>query len=193
MAIPERLLLRQKLQRSAREWLKVYREVLNETRPHGLGKDGRAKSSFSPVSANSIASGRAEEAGYEIITNEDGSYDLVFGLPGYILALDQGVRGGRFKDKRKRGGGGSSPFIKSLMDWIETKNIRTEEGMSKLGLAIAIRNNIFKRGIKGTDILSKINERFAEEFAEDLADGYMMSMEDYIIDNIKRIEESFNK
>ena len=191
MAIPERLLLRQKLQRSAREWLKVYREVLNETRPHGLGKDGQAKSRFSPVSANSIASGRAEEAGYEIITNEDGSYDIVFGLPGYILALDQGVRGGRFKDKRKRGGGGSSPFIKSLMDWIETKNIRTE--LSTLGLAIAIRRSIFNEGTEATNIISIINQRFLEQYGEQIADDYMESMENYIIDNIQRIEERFNK
>jgi hypothetical protein len=191
MAIPERLLLRQKLQRSAREWLKVYREVLNETRPHGLGKDGQAKSRFSPVSANSIASGRAEEAGYEIITNDDGSYDIVFGLPGYILALDQGVRGGRFKDKRKRGGGGSSPFIKSLMDWIETKNIRTE--LSTLGLAIAIRRSIFNEGIEATNIISIINQRFLEQYGEQIADDYMESMENYIIDNIQRIEERFNK
>jgi hypothetical protein len=191
MAIPERLLLRQKLQRSAREWLKVYREVLNETRPHGLGKDGQAKSRFSPVSANSIASGRAEEAGYEIITNDDGSYDIVFGLPGYILALDQGVRGGRFKDKRKRGGGGSSPFIKSLMDWIETKNIRTE--LSTLGLAIAIRRSIFNEGTEATNIISIINQRFLEQYGEQIADDYMESMENYIIDNIQRIEERFNK
>ena len=191
MAIPERLLLRQKLQRSAREWLKVYREVLNETRPHGLGKDGQAKSRFSPVSSNSVASGRAEEAGYEIITNEDGSYDIVFGLPGYILALDQGVRGGRFKDKRKRGGGGSSPFIKSLMDWIETKNIRTE--LSTLGLAIAIRRSIFNEGIEATNIISIINQRFLEQYGEQIADDYMESMENYIIDNIQRIEERFNK
>ena len=191
MPIPERLLLRQKLQRSAREWLNIYREVLNETRPHGLGKDGQAKSSFSPVSANSIASGRILDAGYEIITNDDGSYDIIFGLPGYILALDQGVRGGRFKDKRKRGGGGSSPFIKSLMNWIETKNIRTE--LSTLGLAIAIRRSIFNEGIEATNIISTINTRFIERYGEQIADDYMESMENYIIDNIQRIEERFNK
>ena len=191
MPIPERLLLRQKLQRSAREWLNIYREVLNETRPHGLGKDGEAKSSFSPVSANSIASGRILDAGYEIITNDDGSYDIIFGLPGYILALDQGVRGGRFKDKRKRGGGGSSPFIKSLMNWIETKNIRTE--LSTLGLAIAIRRSIFNEGIEATNIISTINTRFIERYGEQIADDYMESMENYIIDNIQRIEERFNK
>ena len=191
MPIPERLLLRQKLQRSAREWLNIYREVLNETRPHGLGKDGQPKSSFSPVSANSIASGRILDAGYEIITNDDGSYDIIFGLPGYILALDQGVRGGRFKDKRKRGGGGSSPFIKSLMNWIETKNIRTE--LSTLGLAIAIRRSIFNEGIEATNIISTINTRFIERYGEQIADDYMESMENYIIDNIQRIEERFNK
>jgi hypothetical protein len=92
MAIPERLLLRQSLQRSAREWLKIYREELGKNRPHGLGKDGQAKSGFSPVTANSIASGRALEAGYEIITNDDGTYEIIFGLPDYIYYLDQGVR-----------------------------------------------------------------------------------------------------
>ena len=194
MAIGERLKFRQSLQRSAKAWLMLYREELQKERPHGLGKDGRPKSEFSPVQSNSVASGRILEAGYEIISNDDtGQYEIIFGLPGYIEALDQGVRGGRFKRGIKRGGGGTSPFISSLLDWIQTKNIRLEPGMTKLGLAMAIRTNIFKRGIKGTDILSTINQRFAEEFAEELADGYMMSMEDYIIDNIKRIEENFRK
>lgn len=198
MAIGERLKFRQSLQRSAKAWLMLLEQELQKERPHGLGKDGRPKSDFSPVNANSIGKkkggGGILDAGYEIISNDDtGQYEIIFGLPGYIEALDQGVRGGRFKRGLKRGRGGTSPFITSLLDWIETKNIRTEEGMSKLGLAIAIRNNIFKRGIKGTDILSKVNERFVEEFSEELADGYMMSMEDFVIDNIKRIEENFKK
>lgn len=192
MAIGEKLKFRQSLQRSAKAWLEIYRQELNQERPHGLGKDGRAKSSFSPVNANSVASGRALDAGYEIITNDEtGEYEIIFGLPGYIEALDQGVRGGRFKRGLKRGRGGTSPFITSLLDWIETKNIRTE--LSPLGLAIAIRTNILKKGIKGTDILSKINERFLEEYSEKIADDYMVSMENYLIDNIKRIEENFNK
>lgn len=191
MAIPEKLLLRQSLQRSAREWLKIYREELGQDRPHGLGKDGQSKSSFSPVSANSIASGRALDAGYEIVTNDDGTYDIIFGIPDYIYFLDQGVRGGRFQEGRKRGtGGGSSPFLKSIMNWIETKNIRTE--LKPLSLAFAIRTNILKEGIEATNIISKINERFMEEYGEQIATDYMVNIEDYIIDNIKRMTEKYN-
>jgi hypothetical protein len=189
MAIPERLLLRQKLQRSAKEWLKIYRDELKKVRPHGLAKDGRAKSDFSPVSANSIASGQAYGAGYEIVTNDDGVYEIIFGLPGYILALDQGVKGGRFQSGE--GSGGTSLFLKSLMNWIETKHIRTE--LSTIGLAFAIRRSIFNEGIQATNIISTINERFMNEFSEEIADGYMENMEDYIIDNIQRIEKRFNK
>lgn len=190
MAIPERLLLRQSLQRSAREWLKIYREELEKNRPHGLGKDGQAKSGFSPVTANSIASERSLDAGYEIITNDDGTYEIIFGLPDYIYYLDQGVRGGRFQEGRRRGGGGSSPFLKSIMNWIETKNIRTE--LSTMSLAFAIRTNILKEGIEATNIISTINERFLEEFGEQIADDYMVNIEDYIIDNMKRVLEKYN-
>lgn len=191
MSIPARLLLRHKLQRSARAWLKIYQEELQKVRPHGLGKSGMAKSDYSPVSANSVASGQALEAGYEIITNEDGEYEIVFGLPGYIMALDQGVRGGRFKYGQERGRGGTSPFLKSIMNWIETKGIRTE--LSTMSLAFAIRTNILKEGIMATNILSTINERFMMEYSEEIADGYMENMEDYIIDNIQRLEKRFNK
>jgi hypothetical protein len=190
MAISERLLFRQSLQRSAREWLRIYREELAKTRPHGLGKDGQAKSNFSPVNANSIASGRALDAGYEIITNDDGTYEIIFGLPEYIYFLDQGVRGGRFQEGRKRGSGGSSPFLKSIMNWIETKNIRTE--LSTMSLAFAIRTNILKEGIEATNILSTINERFLQEFEDKIAQDYMVNIEDYIIDNMKRVLEKNN-
>jgi hypothetical protein len=190
MAIPERLLLRQSLQRSAREWLKIYREELAKTRPHGLGKDGQSKSGYSPVSANSIASGRALDAGYEVVTTDEGTYELIFGLPEYIYFLDQGVRGGRFQEGRKRGSGGSSPFLKSIMNWIETKGIRTE--LSTKSLAFAIRTNILKEGIEATNIISTVNERFIEEFGEKIADDYMVNIEDYIIDNMKRVLEKYN-
>ena len=189
MGIPQRLLDRQKLQRSAKAWLEIYRDELNQTRPHGLGKDGQSKSRFSPVNSNSIATGAALEAGYEIITNDDGVYEIVFGLPGYILSIDQGIKGGRFQTPKKRGAGGSSPFIKSLMTWIETKHIRTE--LKTLGLAIAIRRSIFNEGTAPTNIISKINERFLEEYGQQIADDYFESMEDYIIDNMKRLEDRF--
>lgn len=193
MAIPERLLLRQKLQRSARAWLKIYQEELKKVRPHGLAKDGRSKSEYSPVSANSVASGQALDAGYEIITNEDGEYEIIFGLPGYIMALDQGVRpSSKYGNKPYEGRrGGKSPFLQSIMNWIETKHIRTE--LSTMSLAFAIRTNILNQGIMATNILSTINERFMDEYSEDIADGYMENMENYIIDNIQRIEKRFNQ
>jgi len=119
MAIPERLQLRQKLQRSAREWIRIFGEEMDKPRQKGLGSDGS----------------------------------------------------------------------RSLVNWIETKNIRTE--LSTLSLAFAIRTNILKEGIAPTNIISITNERFMNEFGEKIADDYMASMEDYVIDNIKRLEERF--
>lgn len=191
MALSETLLFRQALQRSAREWLRIYREVLNENRPHGMGYDGSPKSSFSPVSANSIASGRILDAGYEITKSGEGEYQIQFGLPGYIMAIDQGVRpSSKFGNKKSRGRrGGTSPFIKSLQEWIKTKNINTE--LSTLSLAFAIRTKILNDGIEGTNIISQINERFEQEFADQIAEGFYMSMENYIIDNLQQIEQRF--
>jgi hypothetical protein len=48
-----------------------------------------------------------------------------------------------------------------------------------------------KEGIAPTNILSTVNERFLNEYGEQIADDYMTSMEDYIIDNIKRLEERY--
>jgi hypothetical protein len=192
MAIPEKLLLRQSLQRSAREWLRIYREELQKTRPHGLAKDGRAKSQFSPVNANSIGSGRALDAGYEIIVNEEGTYDIIFGLPDYIYNLDAGVKpSSKYGNKKYEGRrGGTSPFLKSIMNWIVTKGIKTE--LSTMSLAFAIRTNILNEGIEATNIISTINERFIAEYAEQIADDYMVNIEDYIIDNMKRVIEKYN-
>jgi hypothetical protein len=191
MPLNETLLFRQALQRSAREWLKIYREELQKVRPHGLGSDGSAKSQFSPVNSNSVASGQILDANYEITKDDAGNYDIVIGLPGYILAIDQGVRpSSKYGNKRSTGRrGGTSPFIKSLTEWIRTKNIQTE--LSTLSLAFAIRTNILNKGIERTDILSKINERFAQEFDKEISDGYYVAMEDYIINNVQRIEERF--
>jgi len=190
MALSETLLFRQSLQRSAREWLVVYREVLKETRPHGLGFDGNAKSPFSPVSSNSVASGRILDTGYEIQKTDNG-YDIILGLPGYILALDQGVRPStKYGNKPYTGRrGGTSLYIKSLVEWIETKNIQTE--LSTLSLAFAIRTKILNDGIEGKNILSEINTRFEERFEKQIAEGFFVSMENYLIDNIQRIEERF--
>jgi hypothetical protein len=189
MPLNETLLFRQALQRSAREWLRIYREELQKVRPHGLGSDGSPKSQYSPVNSDSVASGRALDAGYEIKNLGEGNYEIDFGLPGYIMALDQGQRGGRFKYGQKRGRGGTSPFIKSLTQWIESKNIQTE--LSTLSLAFAIRTNILSKGVEATNIISKINERFEQEFDEQIADGFFIAMEDYIINNVQRIEERF--
>lgn len=191
MALNETLLFRQSLQRSAREWLRIYREELQKVRPHGKGSDGSAKSDFSPVSSNSVASGQILDASYEITKDDNGNYDIVFGLPGYILAIDQGVRPSqKYGNKPYEGRrGGTSPFIKSLTEWIKTKNIQTE--LSTLSLAFAIRTNILNKGIEKTDILSKINERFEKEFEEQIAEGFYVSIEDYLINNIERIEERF--
>jgi hypothetical protein len=191
MPLNETLLFRQALQRSAREWLKIYREELQKVRPHGLGSDGSPKSQFSPVSSNSIATEQILDANYEITKDDTGNYDIVIGLPGYILAIDQGVRpSSKYGNKKSTGRrGGTSPFIKSLTEWIRTKNIQTE--LSTLSLAFAIRTNILNKGIEKTDILSKINERFAQEFDKEISDGYYVAMEDYIINNVQRIEERF--
>ena len=183
MPIPERLQLRQKLQRSAREWIRIFREEMNQPMKKGLGSDGAPKSRFSPVEAPTKASGRSGDIGYEIITNDDGNYEIIFGLPGYILAVDGGVRGGRYPNTK---GGG---LVRSLVNWIETKNIRTE--LSTLSLAFAIRTNILKEGIAPTNIISIVNERFLNEYGEQIADDYMESMEDYVIENIKRLEEMY--
>jgi hypothetical protein len=191
MALSARLLQRQKLQRSAREWLKILREELAKDRPHGLGKDGRPKSIYSPVSADTNASGRLASAGYEIVTNEEGVYEIVFGLPGYIQAIDQGIRGGRFMNQENRKPGGKSPFLQSIKEWIKTKNIQTE--LSTESLAFAIRRSIFNEGTAPTNIISTVNERFMNEFAEEIADGYMEDLENYIIDNMQILEQKFNK
>ncbi len=191
MALSETLLFRQALQRSAREWLVIYREVLKEYSPHGIGFDNNPKSNYSPVSANSIASGRILDAGYEITKGDDGTYDIIFGLPGYVMALDQGVRpSSRYGNKPYEGRrGGTSKFIKSLTEWIKTKRIQTD--LSTLSLAFAIRTKILNDGIKGKNIISEINRRFSEKFESELKEGFFIEMENYIIDNIQRIEERF--
>lgn len=193
MALSEKLLFRQALQRSAREWLRIYRQELQKVRPHGLGSDGRPKSSFSPVDSNSVASEDILDARYQITKDDNGLYDIIFDLPGYILAIDQGVRPStKYGNKKTKGRrGGTSAFITSLTEWIRTKNISTE--LSTLSLAFAIRTNILNKGIEKTDILSKINQQFMKEYSEQIAEGYFVAMEDYLINNIQKIEERFNK
>ena len=178
------------LEASAQGWLNILADELGKTRNKGLGKDGRPKSRFSPVQANSIGRSKGEggilDSTYEVVETDSG-FELIFNLPGYILALENGVVGGRY-EKRPRGNGGQSLFIKSLLDWIKTKGITTE--LKPLSLALAIRTNIFKEGIAPINILSTVNERFFDEYGEEIANKIMVNIEDQIIDNIQRIENS---
>lgn len=192
MALYQRLDERQALQRSAREWLKIYREELQKAKPHGLGKDGRKKSDYPTPNVSNVATGRILDAGYELQMGPDG-YEIIIGLPGYILALDKGVRGGRFQQERKKGSGikGKSAFLHSLKNWVITRKIKSSE-TEALSLAFAIRRSIFNEGIAATNILSTVNQIFSEKYASLIADGFMIDMENAIIDNLQRLETKFN-
>jgi hypothetical protein len=178
MSTKKRLDLTKELNRSGEKYIKVFREQLEKRRQKGLGYNGKPKSDFNSV-GNTIASGNLyKKASYQVVDLGGGNYDLLFSFPDYIKYLEKGIKGkGDVLTKRKNSGGGKSPFVESLLKWINKKGLKVQ-GTSKLGLALAIRTNIFKYGIAPTKLLEETTNIYLERYAKSIAKGYLEEIED---------------
>ena len=66
--------------------------------------------------------------------------------------------------KRKRGGGGRSPFVQSLIEWYKTR--LGLSGTNALSAAIATRMNIWKFGVVPTNFLTIANKEIEKELEQ---------------------------
>ena len=118
-------------------------------------------------------------------------YEIAVFAATYFKFVDQGVngwnkqRGSKYSYKKKsRGGGsgGSSEFIKALMDWVQIKGIATGN-KAVLGAAIAIRSKIWKNGTKGINILEEVLKSSSEQYLDKIS-ASMITQMSFKIDNI---------
>ena len=67
-----------------------------------------------------------------------------------------------------RGNGGVSPFIQALLGWMTLRNIRPKNKkgkfIPKLGVALAIRKNIFRYGIAPAGFYDKTQDKLEKLF-----------------------------
>lgn len=86
----------------------------------------------------------------------------------YFELVNRGIKPNpKYANKQEKGSGGQSPFIQSLLKWISIRGIKPKGykgkgayGKSaKLGLALAIRKNIFKYGIAPAGFYDKTYDK----------------------------------
>lgn len=126
--------------------------IIQKTFQSGLDK---SKSRFgSPVNAtrslrNSIKASSVQ-SGIEVSMNE------------YGLFINEGTRRSKYAGKVQKGRGGDSKMITSLLAWIDAKKIKPRFG-TKLGLAFALRNSIWNKGITPNHWLDNVLDEMLDE------------------------------
>ena len=106
----------------------------------------------------------------------------------YAAAVNFGIDPINTKKYLKgNGGGGNSPFIDSLQEWIKDK--MGLSGKEALGAAFAIRRNIWRFGTEPREFYGAAIENTIAEISEDLEADAELFIEDFI----NSIEERFKK
>ena len=148
----------------------------NQRQPTGVG--------------NKYASGELYNSlGYEIVMFQ-GLPALKLIYADYFEQVNKGTKPNpKYANKKEGKGGGVSPFIQSLLKWISIRGIqpkgykgkgRYSKG-TKLGLALAIRKNIFKYGIAPAGFYDKTYDKLEDLFNNPPA---------YIAEKLQRLEAS---
>ena len=128
---------------------------------------------------NKVASGKLRDSiGYEVITGSDGNPTLEISYVNYF----ENVNLGRRKQKKR-------VPVKAILDWIKVRGIAAQNDngipIPPLSLAFAIQTNIYKFGIRKTNIYDKGLDGLLDfvdnpppELAQELQDIYNMIAED---------------
>jgi len=89
----------------------------------------------------------------------------------YFERVNMGIRPSKKYGKGKSmgsGNGGVSPFIQALLGWMTLRNIRPKNKKGKeipaLGVALAIRKNIFRYGIAPAGFYDKTQDKLEKLF-----------------------------
>jgi hypothetical protein len=111
---------------------------------------------------NKVASGKLRDSiGYEVITDSEGNPTLEISYVNYFENVNLGRRKGKGKIVVKNGRTviqGGVP-IRALLSWIKLRGIAAQNAngipIPPLSLAFAIQRNIYKFGIRKTNIYDK--------------------------------------
>jgi hypothetical protein len=80
----------------------------------------------------------------------------------YGLYINEGTKRSKYAGQIQKGRGGQSEMIQSLLTWIDAKRITPRFG-TKLGLAFALRNSIWKKGITPNHWLDNVLDEMLED------------------------------
>jgi len=139
-------------------------EVKKKQYPYAPGYAGNR-----PVSGvgNKYASGNLYNSlNYTIVQFQDlPALQLIYA--DYFELVNRGIKPSAKYANSKGGGGGKSEFIQSLLKWISIRGIKPKgykgkgaySKSAKLGLALAIRKNIFKYGIAPAGFYDKTYDK----------------------------------
>jgi hypothetical protein len=131
-----------------------------------------------------IASGQLYDSiDYDVEYATDGTPMGILYYADYFKYVNRGTKPNE-KYAKGRGNGGTSPFIQSLLKWISIRGINAtnENGIAipPLSLAFAIRQNIFRYGIRETNIYNKALDDFEnifDDFPNNLPEDLRMQAE----------------
>lgn len=83
----------------------------------------------------------------------------------YGLFINEGTRKSKYAGSVSKGRGGNSEMITAILKWIDAKRIRPRFG-TKLGLAFAIRNSVWSKGIKANHWIDNVLDTMLNENSE---------------------------
>ena len=145
-------------------------EIKKKQYPYAPGYKGNRPGQPTGV-GNKYASGELYDSlKYKVVIFQ-GQPALEIDYADYFEYVNKGVKPNP-KYLSGKGNGGTSPFIQALLKWISIRGIkpkgykgkgRVNKGM-KLGLALAIRKNIFRYGIAPAGFYDKTYDNLEELF-----------------------------
>jgi len=145
-------------------------EIKKKQYPYAPGYKGDRQSTGID---NKYASGNLYDSlNYQIVMFQDlPALQLIYA--DYFELVNRGIKPNpKFAAKKEKGGGGQSAFIKDLLKWISIRGIKPKgykgkgayNKSAKLGLALAIRKNIFKYGIAPAGFYDKTYDKLESLF-----------------------------
>jgi hypothetical protein len=108
----------------------------------------------------------------------------------YGLYINEGTRRSKYAGEVRKDAGGRSKMIESLLVWIDAKKITPRFG-TKLGLAFALRNSIWKKGITPNHWLDNVLDEMLEDdspLVQYLLETEAQDIEDEIIKIFESIQ-----
>ena len=146
-------------------------EIKKKQYPYAPGYGLESKPNQPKGVGDKYASGALYNSLAYQVFQADGQPALKLIYNDYFELVNRGIKPSKKYGKTKgvgSGNGGTSPFIQALLGWMTLRNIRPKNKkgkfIPKLGVALAIRKNIFRYGIAPAVFYDKTQDKLEKLF-----------------------------